>query len=250
MAPNSPVALSPWPPTTVANDVPSRSAPSHSPSQADRTTTCGGTCARWHGEIAGPSTVNVQGANLMTPRDERLNPSDVLRDGELDSGALLVLWCARKSFFPLLWIGLIVAVLATQDVSSLGNEIQQEIESIDTPGEFFATLVSPFAGILIAFVVRLVVGGLAFLLAYPLTRWNRSSDYARGGKAGSYLRMWWDRVYMTRSFRSLRWSWAVRQEAADRLGRSGQILELLNPILTWANAILFGILIAVIALAG
>lgn len=186
----------------------------------------------------------------MSSPGQRLDPHDVLRDGEADSGALLVLWCARKTFLPLLWIGLTVAVLLTQDVANLGNAIEQELEGLDTPAEFLATLVSPFSGVLIAIVVRLIVGASAFALAYPFTRWNQSSDYPRGGRAGSHIRMWWDRVYMTRSFRSLRWSWAVRQEAADRLGRRGAKLELCSSILTWANVILFGTFIAVLAFAG
>ena len=182
----------------------------------------------------------------MTQPADRLDPNAVLRDGEFDAGALLLLWCVRKAFFPLLWIGLTVALLTTQDVAQLGDEIQERIENIDTPGEFLSALVSPFAGVLIALVVRLVVGALAFALAYPLARWNQSSDYARRGRPGSYLRLWWDRVYMTRSFRALRWSWVVRQEAADRLGRRGEILELCNPILTWANALLFAVFVAAI----
>ena len=186
----------------------------------------------------------------MTTRGDRLDPNDVLQHGQFDSAALLVLWCARKAFLPLLWIGLIIAVLLTQDAANLGNAIERELEGLDTPAEFFATLVSPFAGVLVAIVVRLIVGVVSFALAYPLTRWNDPSDYARGGKAGSYLRMWWDRVYMTRSFLSLRWSWAVRQEAADRLGTPGAILERCSPILTWANVILFAVFIAVLALTG
>jgi len=171
----------------------------------------------------------------------------VLRHGELDSAALLVLWLLKKAFFPLLWLGVIAAVLLTREVTNLGNEIEAEIEDLDTPADFVSALVSPFAGVLIALVVRLAVGVLAFALAYPLTRWIRPSDYGRSGRPGSYLRLWWDRVYMTQSFRSLRWSWVVRQEAADRLGRRGEILELCNPILTLANALLFAVLVVVIA---
>ena len=185
----------------------------------------------------------------MTSRDERLDPNSVLRNGEFDAAALLLVWCARKSFIPLLCIGLIIAVITTQDVANLGTEMQEELEGLTSPGEFLASLVSPFAGVIIALVVRLASGGVAFALAYPLTRWNRTSDYARRGKSGSYLRMWWDRVYMTRSFRSLRWSWAVRQEAADRLGRRGELLELCNPILNWASVILFVLFIVVTGLA-
>lgn len=185
----------------------------------------------------------------MTPRDERLDPNDVLRDGTFDAAALLVLWLARKSFFPILWIGVGVAVVVTQDIANLGDEVQREIEGLDSVGDVLAVLVSPFSLILVALVLRLVVEVLAFGLAYPLSRWNRPSDYARRGSSGSYLRLWWDRVYLTRSFRSLRWSWAVRQGAADRLGRRGQILEFLSPVLSWVSALLFAALVIVIAVA-
>lgn len=189
------------------------------------------------------------GYRPVTQPDNRLDANSVLQDGDFDSTALLVLWCLKKAFFPLLWIGLIVAVLLTQDAADLGEEIQAEIENLDTPGEFLSALVSPFAGVLIALVLRIAVGVAAFALAYPLARWNRPSDYARRGSEGSHLRLWWDRVYMTRSYRSLRWSWAVRQEAADRLGRRGRVLELCNPILTSANVLLFIVLVVVFTIA-
>ena len=185
----------------------------------------------------------------MTNPRERLDPDDVLADGTFDATALLCLWLAKKSFFPLLWIGVGFAVIITRDIASLGDELQSEIEALDSIGDFLAALVSPFSVIIVALLLRIVVGLLAFGLAYPLSRWNRPSDYARRGSSGSYLRLWWDRVYMTQSFRSLRWSWAVRQEAADRLGRRGQILEILSPALSWASFLLFGSLVLVVAVA-
>lgn len=184
----------------------------------------------------------------MTPRDGRLDPNNLLRDGTFDAAALLVLWLARKSFFPILWIGVGVAVVVTQDVANLVDEVQREIEGLDSVGDVFAALVSPFSLIFVALVLRLVVELLAFGLAYPLSRWNRPSDYARRGSSGSYWRLWSDRVYLTLSFRSLRWSWTVRQAAADRLGRRGQILEFLSSALSWASALLFAALVIVIAI--
>ncbi|MGI9643414.1 MAG: hypothetical protein ACR2N9_11625 [Acidimicrobiia bacterium] len=184
----------------------------------------------------------------MTSAEERLDPDAVLLDGSFDGTALLLLWLARKSFFPVLWIGIGIAVIVTQDIANLSREVQREIESLDSVGAVLAALASPFALILMALLLRLLVELLAFALAYPLTRWNRPSDYARRGSSGSYLRLWWDRVYLTRSFRSLRWSWAVRQSAADRLGRKGQILETLSSVLSWTSGILFAALVVVIAL--
>ena len=185
----------------------------------------------------------------MTNPEERLDPDAVLRNGSFDPVALLLLWLARKSFLPVLWIGIGVAVVTTQDIANLGDEVQRELESLDSLGAVFAALASPFSLILVALLLRFVVEVLALALAYPLTRWNRPSDYARRGSSGSYLRLWWDRIYLAQSFRSLRWSWAVRQSAADRLGPRGQILEILSSVLSWASGLLLVVLVVVIALA-
>lgn len=185
----------------------------------------------------------------MTNPDQRLEGDDLLRDGTFDPTALLLLWLARKSFFPVLWIGVGVAVIITRDIANLGDEVQRELDSLDSLGAALAVLASPFALIFVALLLRIIVDSLAFALAYPLTRFNRPSDYARRGRSGSYLRLWWDRVYLTRSFRSLRWSWAVRQSAADRLDRRGQILEIMSSVLSWTSGLLFAVLAVVIALA-
>ncbi len=183
----------------------------------------------------------------MTVPNERLDPHHLLRDGTFDPAALLILWLGRKLFLPLLFAGVIVAVQVTQDVATLGDQIQQRIDALDTPGEFVAALASPFALILIAIALRVVVEAMAVVITYPLTRWNRPSDYPRAGTLGRYLRLWSDRGHLAGSFRSLRWSWAVRQAAADRLGPVGRVLEALSPALSWASAILFVALVAVIA---
>ncbi len=185
----------------------------------------------------------------MTSPQERLDPNDVLREGTFDATALLVLWLARRSFLPILWVGIGVAVVITQDIANLGDEVQRELDSLDSLGAVFAALASPFSLILVALLLRFIVGALALALAYPLTRWNRHSDYARRGRSGSYLRLWWDRIYVAESLRSLRWSWTVRQSAADRLGGRGQILETLSEILGWVGVVLLVALVVVVVLA-
>ena len=82
----------------------------------------------------------------------------MLGDGTFDATALLVLWCIRKAFFPLLLIGLSAAVVLGQDSASLGESLQRELEGLDTPGDLVSTLLSPFAGVIVAIVLRLAVG--------------------------------------------------------------------------------------------
>ena len=43
---------------------------------------------------------------------EEMDPALALRTGRFDPGAVLVLWCARKAFYPLFWLGLIFATLS------------------------------------------------------------------------------------------------------------------------------------------
>jgi hypothetical protein len=132
-----------------------------------------------------------------------------------------------------------VAILVSQDASSLSEVVQRELEDLDSLGEFVSALLSPVAGVIIALMIRLVVGAFAFGLAYTIARWNRPEDYAHGRRTASHVRLWWDRVYITRAHMSLRGSWGVRQTAAQRLGPRGTVLALCNPVLTAANIILF-----------
>lgn len=43
---------------------------------------------------------------------DRLNPGRALLDGEFDAQTVLLLWCVRKTFFPLIWLGSSVAFLS------------------------------------------------------------------------------------------------------------------------------------------
>ena len=183
----------------------------------------------------------------MTVPSERLDPNDLLRDGTSDSATLHVTWLTRKLFLPLLLAGVIVAVQVTQNVVTLGDEIRSRIDSLNTPTDFFSALASPFSLIIVALALRIVAELMALILAFPLTRWSRPSDYDRVPLVGRYWRLLSDRVHFAGAFRSLRWTYAVRQAAADRLGPIGRVLEVLSPALSWAAALLAVILVAVVA---
>ena len=183
----------------------------------------------------------------MTIPGKQPDPHDVLRDGRFDPAALLILWLGRKLFLPALLAGVIGAVQVTQDFAPLGEEIARRLERGDVPAEFYADLTWPVWLVFVALVLRAVVEIMAWALAYPLTRLTRPSDYPRGGMLGRYMRLWSDRVHLSGSYRSLRWSWVVRQEAADRLGPVGRVLEATSSAMSWASGLLLLALIAVIA---
>jgi len=180
---------------------------------------------------------------------EDLDPAVALRTGRFDPGAVLVLWCARKAFYPLLWLGLIFATLSgrADEIDEAGG-VAEYIGTLDNAGEIIAAVLSPLVLVLVAFGMRIVVAGLAFALAYPLTRWNQPTDYAHGRKRRSWIRLWSDRWHLTRAYRALRWTWAVRQVAAERLGELGQQLVRCGPVLRWASIVLFIVYLVTIIL--
>lgn len=179
---------------------------------------------------------------------DSFEPSSVIRDDN-DATIILVLWCVRKSFFPLLWLGLSVAtvfyVLVGRDVIL----IEEQVSSLTSPAQAARAFLSPFVLVAVAFLLRLSVGFLALIAAYPLSRSTTSDDHADVGWVGRHARVGKDRLYLSRAFRSLRWTWIVRRAAVDRLGRRGQLLAMCNPVLRWAGIVLFILFIVITVLA-
>lgn len=171
---------------------------------------------------------------------EDLDPAVALRHGTFDPAAVLVLWCARKAFYPLLWLGLIVATAGGRldEINEAGGA-SEYATSFDSLGELLAALLSPLAIAIFAVGLRFAVAGAAIVLAYPLTRWNEPADYAHGRRGQSRTRLWSDRWNLTKAYRALRWTWAVRQLAVSRIGRLGRRLEACGPIMRWASIFLF-----------
>lgn len=146
----------------------------------------------------------------------------------------------RKSFFPMLWIGIAAAVLSgRQDFLSGASSVAEVYGRFETNADFMRALFSPLAPLILAFVIRVAVSFLAFALAYPLTRWAQSADYSWSRRSSRIRRAWVDRLNLTRAYRSLRWTWAVREVAAQRAGNMGRRLARLELLLGWANPLLF-----------
>lgn len=173
---------------------------------------------------------------------ERLDPGLALRPGDFDAQAVLFLWCVRKSFYPLLWIGFSVAVIAFGDIDAVSTEI----ESLDTPQAMLSGLLSPFGLIVVAFGVRIVGGLLGLAAAYPLTLSTRKHHYT-GNRLVSGFHLLWDRLYQARAYRALRQTWAVRERAHNRLDVTSRIYRVCEFILNWANWVLLFVMFVVIA---
>ena len=179
----------------------------------------------------------------MTAREiQKLDPRLALREGRFDPAALLTLWCARKAFFPLVWLGLGVAVIWFGDTETLNAEIAD----IDDPGSALGHLLSPLGILVLAFGVRLAANLLALAAAFPLTSWTRLHQYRFGWRFNRWFRSWWDRVYLARSYRSLRWTGVVRELAHERLGEAGRAFQIAQIVIFWAGIAFFiGFVVAI-----
>jgi hypothetical protein len=147
---------------------------------------------------------------------------------------LLTAWCCRKVAYPLIWIGIIGAVL-TRRVE----------EAAETPLLSTTALMSPLAGLALGIAARLLAGGIAFVLAYRLTGSRDAVDRSFGSRGANAVHRIIDRVHVTRAYRELRWTKPVRAEAAHRLGPTGARFALADHVLTVVSWTLFGLTVVV-----
>lgn len=177
---------------------------------------------------------------------DRFHPSVALRPGTADARVVLGLWCLRKSFLPLMWLGLSIAVLGFEDADAFNDRLA----GLADPGDVFASLLSPMAGVVVAFGVRIGVGLMALVSAYPFASATSRADHLASSRVRGLLRLWWDRLYIARAFRSLRWTWAVRQTAAERLGQSGRLWMRCATWIRWSGFVLLLVFLFVVGNTG
>lgn len=184
-----------------------------------------------HGLGPGPTTGGSEAGGGAVP-------DDVMADDRQDAVWVLVTWAMRRTFWPLLLLGLAYAWLA-------GEVNPVALVRLDDPVRLFSALFTPLAGIVVAVGFRVVVDLLSLVVAFPRTRWVIADRARQGGHARGPVRRWVDRVYMTAAYRELRSTWTVRGRAATRLGHSPPWLTALN-VLLWLLTVLAG---AVLGLA-
>ena len=191
---------------------------------------------------------NPEGRGGRTDDGESFDPSSAIRS-DFDATIILLLWCIRKAFFPLLWLGLSFATISFAIAGQDVLELESQATSLDTPSEYAGALLSPLALVAIAFIMRIAVGFLALAAACPLSKSTKPHDHQDVRRITQHVRVWRDRLYLSRAFRSLRWTWIVRNAAVQRLGRRGARLAMCNPVLRWAGIALFILFLVVFFIA-
>lgn len=192
-----------------------------------------------HGSIVTVIDGGGADADRLDPIRHAIDSAAAVR-GRFDAAVLLVLWLLRCSVPALFLAGLSVAWVVTESRF-------ETVPQVATPWQAVRVLLSPFGLVAIAVLLQFLVAIAALLLAYPLSRRETGSSMAPGVPHRP-LRVWADRLHLVRAYRSLRWTSAVRQLAATRLGRWGRALSWSGPVLLVADGIMLITLVLVVYL--
>ena len=165
---------------------------------------------------------------------DRLDPERAMRPGAFDARVVLFLWCLRKLFVPMLLLGASVAFLGYGDPDAMS----ESLTAFDNPRDMLGAVLSPLGVLVAAIFLRITAGLLALAAAFPLTLSTGRHHYPESNRLTRMFRLWRDRLYQARAYRSLRLTWAVRHAAYQRLGASGDVFRIWEFVLIWANVIL------------
>jgi len=177
-------------------------------------------------DIQAPSERPVPGASL------RIDPVACLGPGRKDPRRLLVVWFVKKSFWWMFFGGSALATIV-HAIERTDNKFQVRLSSPDT---VLSGLLSAFALVVLALLIRLMIGWVALGFAYPLARAHDAVLEPRVG----WNRRWGtfsDRYKVAKAFRLLRWTHHVRQVALDRVAPGPSWWRRVDPILDVVNVL-------------
>ena len=162
----------------------------------------------------------------------RIDPNACLRPGRQDARRLLIVWFVKKSFWWMFFGGSAFAAIV-HAVERVDNDLQVRLSSPDTVK---SGLFSAYAFVVLAILVRLVIGWVALGLAYPLARFHDAAFEPRTGWNRHYG-TFSDRYKVAKAYRLFRWTHHVRQVALDRVAPGPSWWRRLDPILDVLNVL-------------
>ena len=167
---------------------------------------------------------------MAAPIALKIDPKVAVLEGRADATRLMIVWFVRKSFYWVFFVGFaygsVVAAIRHET-----NEVDVDWASPNSVGE---SLLSPWAGLILALILRFVIGWVALALCVPFAL-AHDTDLEPRTNVGSGIGRFFDRLHIARAYRSLRWTHHVRQVALQRLGPSGEKIGRLDPILDIVN---------------
>ncbi|HEX3223999.1 MAG TPA: hypothetical protein VHR35_15655 [Nocardioides sp.] len=167
-------------------------------------------------------------------------PVSALTVGSWDAWVLLCLRCARRVAVLLIPLGCCVAVLSGLFDDRLASHFA-------TVGAFLNALVSPLWLLAVGILLRLAIAPMAYTAALLVVVAGRVEVVGGSGTTSRWSRFI-DAFRVAGGLRALRWTSAVCDEAAARLGVAGRLLRLTEQILGWLVVVAWAAFVVVVAL--
>lgn len=157
----------------------------------------------------------------------------LLQDGKRDARFLLTLWFVKKTFWPLVIIGITMGIVT--------HTIKDGKVELTDPGSVITSLFSPLAALVLAVIVRISVDVLAGFAAYPVVheRLRELSALKRGYAPANILDTW----RIVKGVKTLRWTHHVRKNAATRLQKDFVARGVLDRVFDLVTIVLLIVLI-------
>ncbi|TDT16838.1 hypothetical protein BDK89_2436 [Ilumatobacter fluminis] len=162
----------------------------------------------------------------------RIEPDVCLGPGRSDSRRLLIAWFVKKSFYWMFFGGAAFASLI-HFVERVENDFRVNYRS---PESVEHGLLSAWAFVVLAVLIRIAIAWIALAMAYPLARARDADLEPRSGWNRHYA-TFSDRYKVAKAFRALRWTHHVRQAALDRVAPGPSRWRRMDPALDVANVL-------------
>lgn len=162
----------------------------------------------------------------------RIELDACLQPGPVDSRRLLVAWFVKKSFWWMFFGGAALASMV-HFVEHVDNQFQVNYRS---PESVEHGLLSAWAFVVLAVLLRVAIAWVALALAFPLARAHEIGLVPRTGWNRHYATLS-DRYKVAKAYRALRWTHHVRQVALDRVSPGPGWWRRWDPILDVVNVV-------------
>lgn len=157
-----------------------------------------------------------------------------MRPGAGDAATILLMRCLRTSSYVLFAGGALVAWLTDRFEDLAADDLQ-------SPAGLARSLTTPLAVVAIAIALRVLVTVLGFVFAAFCIAGTHAEIV--GADERTRLRRLVDHWRLAGAFKSMRWTWAARNQAMERLGGRGLLLARID---TWLR--ILAITLAVVLL--
>ena len=162
----------------------------------------------------------------------RIEPAACVGPGRADSRRLLIVWFVKKSFPWMLFGGAALASVV-HAIERVDNDFEVKLSS---PDSVLGGLLSAYAIVVLAMLLRVVIGFVALGLAFPFARAHDADLEPRTGRNRHWGAMS-DRYKVAKAYRLLRWTHHVRQVALDRVAPGPSWWRRIDPVIDVVNVV-------------